>query len=207
MTSPIITNKKRSRFFILPGLARWICSRALDTELFFRLWQFKAYYSTKEENRSALDTIVSSREEEQIFQRGEVISLLKKRLRKFPYWPKGQLTLAHFALNQRDLALAYSSSLAAAKLSPQGKNYAEARFIISKCQLRTGDAAGALAVLEELKTNSSLDQTAIIEELGAAYLALGMKPEAQEILQTISPDLQSMSCRAALEYLSRNPSG
>lgn len=155
------------------------------------------------ETQSVIDAMTHSEFDAAVSMRGERILFLRKRLRKVPYWTRGHLELGKVSLSQKDFSLAYSSSLAVQKLEPSGELWAEAVLLQAKSHLQSGDAHSALSCLMKLKGKRSKVELDVLEEFGATYIALDDPKNASEVLNAIPQDKRTMTCVAALEYLSR----
>ena len=127
---------------------------------------------------------------------------LRALIRRFPYWIKGRALLAKLSLEANDVATAYAEAQSLLALAPKNSHYhAVGLFELGRCFLRRGDAASALAFLEQAHELSPSDSK-IQEERSAALVLQGDKARALEILKTISPAELSAEGKAALQWLS-----
>jgi len=164
------------------------------------LWRLRPYaVSTNRPSPSPLST------DEDPADTAEV-EALRALIRRFPYWVKGRALLAAKSLAVNDVATAYAEAQALLILAPKNSHYcATALFELGRCFLRRGDAASALAFLDqalELTPNSTLVQ----EERSAALVLLGDKGRALDVLKAIDPLELSAEGKAALQWLSHERS-
>jgi Flp pilus assembly protein TadD len=118
---------------------------------------------------------------------------------------RGRALLAARSLAANDVATAYAEAQALLALAPKNSHYhSTALFELGRCFLRRGDAASALAFLDQAHGRSPND-TRVQEERSAALVLLGDKARALEILRAIKPDELSAEGKAVLQWLSREP--
>lgn len=128
---------------------------------------------------------------------------LRALIRRFPYWMQGRALLTSKSLVVNDVATAYAEAQALLALAPKNSHYhATALFELGRCFLRRGDGASALDLLDqalELTPKAARVQ----EERSAAFVLVGEKVRALDILKAIDPTELSAEGKAALQWLSR----
>lgn len=127
-----------------------------------------------------------------------LVSALKVRLRKVPYWTRGHLLFASLALKTRDLAGAYAAAQAVKALEPQNP---DAEQVLARCYLQSQDPDRALKILESLwaRYPSRYD---FAENLVACYVALGEKKKAKDLIEKIPEKKRSGELEAARTWAS-----
>jgi hypothetical protein len=147
---------------------------------------------------SAHENKFSSDKEHASKRTEDKITVLRRILRKFPYWSGGHLLLGALQLSCRKQLGAYSSALAAKKLRPDDD--ISARYLMARVYLSSGKGAEALLILESL--NQQFPQRYdIIEDLAAAQMQVENNMAALSLLESIPEQLRSKESEAVLRYL------
>ncbi len=127
-------------------------------------------------------------------------SRLREILRRFPFWLRGHLDLAHLALANGDVATAYASAQAARSLaSPDSREMAQAFHLIAQAFLARGDINGALLHLERARPHLG-EEPRYKEDLAAVLMLKGDHAEVVRLLESIDADKLSAQGSAALEF-------
>lgn len=127
---------------------------------------------------------------------------LIKRLRRFPYWKQGHLTLAWTAISLDDTALAYASAQAVLQLAKGKADGSAAYWIIGKCFLHKKDFQAALNSLQAAQ-ESGARRPEFKEDLAAVYMGLEQYPAALQVLQSVPISDLSMPGQSALTFCLR----
>ena len=126
--------------------------------------------------------------------------LVKKLLRKIPYWSAGHLRLATRALDRNDLALAFASAQAARTVAATSAAQVEATRILARCQLKAGEYESARSTLVALRETSP-QSWAVREDVAALMIHQGDYRAAAVELGAIPEQDLSAEGRAALEFV------
>lgn len=160
------------------------------------VWRFRP----KDRSRNELITqspIDSDREE---------IRILRSLIQRFPFWIRGRALLARRCIDVDDIATAYAEAQALRLVSPERSAFHTTSLaLLGECYLRRGDGAGALSLLTQASDLSPHDLK-IREDKAAAHVLVGEKAKAFEILKAIPATNLSAEGKAALQWLSSNPS-
>lgn len=123
-------------------------------------------------------------------------SAIFSALKRFPFWSRGHVLLSRAALNDGLRDLAYSSALAAEKLT----NSPESQLLLARAQLMGRDShsvRATLARIQETKMSTALESE--VRELQAAiFLSEGNLTQARDIAATIPIANRSPEIRALL---------
>ena len=138
---------------------------------------------------------------------------LRTQLRRWPFWGAGHRELAKSCLTLEQVECAYPSALAWRALSDRlSTDRVQAHHFLGKCFLKRGDPQAALRELDAAREllESGLDVTprlqyGILEDRGAALMALARHEEALACLHKIPVQFRSAELMAASEFLTNRP--
>lgn len=158
-------------------------------------FQFFRYFLAIDSSQSVTDSYQS--DERSASDKLAVVSYLRLRLMRYPYWKQGhrEIVEAYLALN--DLENAYGAVQTYRVLATASETW-RADYYLGVCYLRSRNLSGAAAVFEALHAERPRDP-AISEEYAAAYMGLGEYEKAEKILMTIPEKERSGQVVVALQ--------
>ena len=128
---------------------------------------------------------------------GEIVPQVRRVVRRFPYWARGQLLVGEAALSGGDLRTAYGAAKASVTLRP---SCALSWVLLSRCHLAGHQFEVAV---EHARTALNLDPSlhAAREELAAALIPLNRLDEARTYLLEIPQIAHNPNIFGMLAYL------
>lgn len=124
--------------------------------------------------------------------------LIRRILRRYPYWSGGHLVLGSVQLAERNQVAAFASALAAQKL--RGDHDVSARYLLAKVYLQSGKGEEASSLLRSL--NDELpERYDIAEDLAAALLYTTNEVEALKVLEAIPEGGRTGQSETVLRHL------
>ncbi len=127
--------------------------------------------------------------------------LIRKLLRRFPFWMQGHQRLAEISLLLDDVGTAYAAAQCLLEGSGEDMRLrGEAYLLLGRSFLRRGDWRSSLASLEQAEKLLPQDAT-VSEEQAAAHMAAGNNTHALRILQGIPASDRTPAGQAALDFL------
>ena len=174
-----------------------------NLQLAFRSWGNRLELKRLQEKASYLDrqSLGFSDGLVQGFGIAEV-QWLRTKLRKYPKWINGHIRLSAQALALRDLETAYASAQAVIALQGPNRSIAAQR-LVAKCFLGRHQPQQAIAILRPV-VEKHPNQPDLLEDLAAAYIALGDKAMARPLLERIPSQQRSPEVIAAISWC-QNP--